>query len=507
MTEVGELSAYKLLVVDDIETNIDMLIEVLADDYEVSVALDGVSALETVRENRPDLILLDIMMPGMDGLEVCRRLQADESTRDIPIIFVTALGDIEDEAEGFAAGGVDYITKPISPPIVQARVKNHLQLMLARRKLQERNEALKDYNRLRDEMERIIQQDIKTPLTTVLTAPAMLRNSPRLTRDEIDVLDMIDKSGHRILEIINRSVDLFRMERGEYIVRPTPIDLIGLTNKIRQELAGLIEAGRTEFRVMINDRLVGASDAVWVSGEEMLVYSMLSNLIGYAVDACPMRGEATVRFTTADSVGITIRHTGELSRPDVEVFFSKFGQTQPHARPTLGNYLAQLIARTMGGAVEIESSSRGGTKISIQLPRAEEAPTAEASVRAAAPPEERTVLVMEKQTLVRRVILAALRHMGLGRIMEAADLKQASAALAGGNIGLIISSWDVNHPAGEELYRLARRENAPALIPFIAVLSVGARPGQDLIDDPIADRLTKPFAIDDLRAMVERLLT
>lgn len=506
MTEISELSAGKLLVVDDIETNIDMLVEVLADDYDVSVALDGASALEAVRENRPDLILLDIMMPGMDGLEVCRRLQADESTRDIPIIFVTALGDIEDEAEGFAAGGVDYITKPISPPIVQARVRNHLQLMLARRKLQEQNEALKDYNRLRDEMERIIQQDIKTPLTTVLTAPAMLRNSPGLTRDEVDVLDMIDKSGHRILEILNRSVELFRMERGEYIVRPTPVDLIGLTTQIKQELAGLIEAGRTKFRVMINDRLVGPSDAVWVSGEEMLVYSMLSNLIGYAVDACPMRGEATVRFTTADSVDMTIHHTGELSRSDVEIFFSKFGQTQPHARPTLGNYLAHLIARTMGGAVGIESSSRGGTKISIRLPRAEEAPPADASSRLATPPKERTVLVMEKQTLVRRVILAALRHMGLSRIMEAADLEQASSALADGNIGLIVSSWDAKESAGEDLYRLVRRPNAPTPIPFIAVLSVGARPGQDLIEDPIADRLTKPFATDDLKTMVERLL-
>jgi len=117
-----------ILVVDDTETNIDILVDTLEADYEVSVAMDGESALETVESDPPELILLDIMMPGMDGYEVCRRLKADEKTRHIPIIFVTAKGEVEDEKKGLQFGAVDYITKPFSPPIVQARVKNHLEL-------------------------------------------------------------------------------------------------------------------------------------------------------------------------------------------------------------------------------------------------------------------------------------------------------------------------------------------------------------------------------------------
>jgi len=123
-----DLSNSTVLVVDDTETNIDILVETLGDDYDVSVAIDGESALESVESETPDLILLDIMMPGMDGYEVCRRLKADERTRNIPIIFVTAMIEAGDEAKGLSLGALDYITKPFKPSLVKSRVQNHLLL-------------------------------------------------------------------------------------------------------------------------------------------------------------------------------------------------------------------------------------------------------------------------------------------------------------------------------------------------------------------------------------------
>ncbi len=123
-----DLSNSMVLVVDDTEANIDILVETLGDDYDVSVAIDGESALESVESEAPDLILLDIMMPGMDGYEVCRRLKADERTRNIPIIFVTAMSEAEDEAKGLSLGALDYITKPFKPSLVKSRVQNHLLL-------------------------------------------------------------------------------------------------------------------------------------------------------------------------------------------------------------------------------------------------------------------------------------------------------------------------------------------------------------------------------------------
>jgi class 3 adenylate cyclase len=125
------------MVVDDTEANIDILVEILADDYKVSVAMDGESALEDIKMSHPDLILLDIMMPDMDGYEVCRRLKADPQTRDIPIIFVTAKSDESDETKGLEIGAVDYITKPFSPPIIRARVKTHLTLKMMRQRVEE----------------------------------------------------------------------------------------------------------------------------------------------------------------------------------------------------------------------------------------------------------------------------------------------------------------------------------------------------------------------------------
>lgn len=132
-----KLSQQRILIVDDAPENIDILGNALTD-YKRSAALNGEKALQrAMSDNPPDLILLDVMMPGMDGYEVCRRLKAEPRARDIPIIFVTAKGEVEDETLGFALGAVDYITKPISLPIVQARVKTQLMLKLAREKLQE----------------------------------------------------------------------------------------------------------------------------------------------------------------------------------------------------------------------------------------------------------------------------------------------------------------------------------------------------------------------------------
>lgn len=121
-----ELSQCKVLIVDDTEANIDILVEALSDDYDVSVAMDGETALENLEIEVPDIILLDIMMPGMDGYEVCSHIKANKEVAEIPIIFLTAMTDINSKAKGFELGAVDYISKPFEILEVRARVKTHL---------------------------------------------------------------------------------------------------------------------------------------------------------------------------------------------------------------------------------------------------------------------------------------------------------------------------------------------------------------------------------------------
>ncbi len=126
-----------VLIVDDASENIHTLADILREDYAILAATSGAKALETAARTRPDLVLLDVMLPGEDGYAICRRMKQERELRGIPVIFVTSLSDPEDEAKGFAAGGVDYIVKPVSPPIVRARVATHLKLKATELRLRE----------------------------------------------------------------------------------------------------------------------------------------------------------------------------------------------------------------------------------------------------------------------------------------------------------------------------------------------------------------------------------
>jgi sigma-B regulation protein RsbU (phosphoserine phosphatase) len=119
-----DLSECRVLIVDDVKANVDVLVQALRNDYKLSVALDGASALRSVEKNPPDLVLLDIMMPGIDGYEVCRRLRESEQTRDIPVMFLTSLEDVQNKARGFEIGANDYLTKPFEILEVKARVRS-----------------------------------------------------------------------------------------------------------------------------------------------------------------------------------------------------------------------------------------------------------------------------------------------------------------------------------------------------------------------------------------------
>jgi len=125
-----------ILIVDDTEENVDILLSTLGEFYDISVAIDGESALEILENTTPDLILLDIMMPGISGYEVCEWLKRETRTLKIPVIFLTALGEAESEEYGLSLGAVDYITKPFNPSLVKARVKNHLELKMHRDNLE-----------------------------------------------------------------------------------------------------------------------------------------------------------------------------------------------------------------------------------------------------------------------------------------------------------------------------------------------------------------------------------
>ncbi len=231
----------RILVVDDNPTNIDVLYDFLSDlGYEVLVAEDGVGALERVSFIRPDLILLDIMMPGIDGYEVARRLQREPSTLDIPVIFITALGNLSDKVKGFEVGGVDYITKPFQNQEVLARVRTHLALRRMRRDLQESNEQLKSQNEALDAYARTVAHDLKNPLNLILNFARLIEEEEVLEGVNAEDLRHIIQSAERMNHIIHDLLLLAQM-RKEFI-EPVRVNMKAVVRQSLDRLAADIRA-------------------------------------------------------------------------------------------------------------------------------------------------------------------------------------------------------------------------------------------------------------------------
>lgn len=360
-----------ILVVDDSPVDIAVLSEMLRQEYSVLGATSAISAMEILHSSKvPDLILLDVLMPGLDGLGFCRQIRADPVTRRIPVIFVTAKDTDEDEAAGFAAGGVDYVVKPVNPHLLRARVKTHVELKLAREGLETQNELLKENARLRDEVEQISRHDLKNPLMVVMNIPSMLLRRPGIGAEEAKWLQVIQDSARRMLQIINMSIDMFKMEKGTYSLRPEPVNALAMARQIADSMAKIAADCSLSFDFIVDGQPAEAAGAFLVSAEEPLLYTMLANLIRNAVEASPAGGRVSLSFWTGASGGIAIHNAAAIPTGIRGRFFQKFATAGKPGGTGLGAYSAQLIARTLGGTIDFQSSEQAGTTITVCLPLA-----------------------------------------------------------------------------------------------------------------------------------------
>lgn len=503
-----------ILLVDDNEVNLDILVDVLGDDYDVAVAMDGPSALEMVEDNRPDLILLDVMMPGMDGLEVCRRLQAGKSTKDIPVIFVTALGEIEDETKGFDLGAVDYITKPISPPLVLARVKTHLALQAARRDLEIQNEQLahqniqlRNYNQLRENVERITHHDLKTPLHAVLTVPTLLSGNDNLNQEQRDMLAMLEESGYRMLDIINSSMDLVKMEMGQYRLNPEPVEFIKILGQIRGETRDMVQRKDLRIKLTVNDRPDPAEAKLWLPGEKWLLYSMMANLIKNAVEASPPGETILIELTVGQSTIVRVINKGVVPVEIRDDFFNKFVTYGKKNGTGLGAYSAKLTADTLGGRIAMAVSEQDQTTtITIELPGPLEMDreTPPPPVEEISPAEQAArglpILVVDDYASMRSIIKGMLRSMGYSQFLEAEDGVKAIDILNRERVGLIIS--DINMPGMDGLTLLRRVRSTEAWVETPFLLVTGEVDREVILQAGqlnVTDYILKPFPLDALK--------
>ncbi len=364
---------FTILIVEDTKANIDVLVNLLDPEYDVRVALDGERALRFIAAEPPDLILLDIMMPGLDGYEVCRRIKADEGLKDIPVIFITALGDEGAEVKGLALGAADYVPKPFSPAIVKARVANHLALFQARRDLRRQNDILQENARLREDVERITRHDLKSPITAIINLPQLLMDKLDTILDEEDrsILQLIEEQGYRMLDMVNLALDMYKMETGSYVCRSASVDVLRIVRKIRKEFSMVLELRHIELRLSLDGRDAGEADTFVVQAEALLCHSMFANLIKNALEAAPEHSVVTVACAYDDAAAIAIHNLGVVPEAIRERFFEKYATSGKDRGTGLGTYSARLIAETQGGSIAMTTTEATGTTITVRLPVAQ----------------------------------------------------------------------------------------------------------------------------------------
>ena len=357
----------KILIVDDESTNLTVLRENLKTEYNLVFAKSGPDALTAVAKHRPHLILLDIMMSGMDGYEVCRRLKDDPAAADTPIIFITAMSGTDDEKTGLELGAVDYVTKPIVPEIVRARVRTQLDLLSTRTELEDQNEFLTKVLETREDMENIMRHDLKAPLTPIIGFPQLLVEEEDLDEKVRDALAVILDSGYRMLNIINISLDLAKMEHGTYKLQPQEIDLILVLRRVLNELSHQIDGSNVKVETRVDgDQPNDGTVLIW--GEELLLHSVLSNLLKNAIEASPKHGTINIDIESK-SVTMRLRNEGEVPEELRRRFFEKYATAGKKGGTGLGTFSARLVIETLGGGIELDSAEEGATTIVLELPR------------------------------------------------------------------------------------------------------------------------------------------
>jgi two-component system, sensor histidine kinase and response regulator len=352
-----------ILVVDDISKNLQVVGTLLRKEgYRIVPATSGAQALERVRAETPDLILLDLMMPEMDGLEVCRRLKADALTQPIPVIFLTASNEMEHLVQGFEVGAVDYVTKPFNPPELLARVRTHLELKHARDTIVRFGQELSRLNDEKNEFMGIAAHDLRNPLSAIQGYSEMFLEEPELAREEQeDLVRRIHDGARRMAEMVQNLLDANRIERGEMNLNLASAELSALfLTVVESQRPRAVEKQQTLH-------LETAPPPVMVLVDRNVMTQVLENLVSNAVKYSPPGKDIFVRLKKhAQGVRVEVPE-------DQKKLFGKFARLS--AKPTggehstgLGLSIVKKMVEAMNGKVWCESELGRGATFIVEFP-------------------------------------------------------------------------------------------------------------------------------------------
>ncbi|MDQ5905518.1 MAG: two-component system, sensor histidine kinase and response regulator [Pseudomonadota bacterium] len=362
-----------ILIVDDTPDNLHLLSHLFKEEYQVRVATNGEKALAfCCSEDPPDLVLLDIMMPGMDGFEVAKRMREHPSAESIPVIFVTAMTGDDARLKGLELGAVDFVTKPIDPAVLKPRVRNFMRYVALRKQLQADFDSMLDTARLHDDVDHITRHDIKGPLAGVigliqtLAMDESISHSKQLTEQ----LHLIEETTQQVLDMINLSSQLFKIESGSFVLDAKPVNIGDLLQRI-VDISRASFAGKN-LNVLMKTGIPTSDGLPQAFGDAMLCYSLLQNLVKNACEAAPEGSQVSITLHDQDPLQIVIANKGVVPEGIRERFFEKFVTEGKPGGSGLGTYSAKLLTEAQGGQIALDVSDESATTtITVVLPRAQ----------------------------------------------------------------------------------------------------------------------------------------
>jgi len=361
-----------VLVVDDQPRNLQLLGNALfKNGYDVAMATSGEEALELIEESPPDLVLLDVMMPRMDGFEVCRRLKKSSIAPELEVIFVTARTQKEDVLEGFAVGGVDYITKPIQIPEVLARVRSQISLKNARDRLREANGALSRVIETQQRFLSILSHDVRAPMAGLknILVECVENRNVLSGEDMAEMLNAAADSSKRLVSFFEDALVWARTEVGGSGEKNRPISL---SDAVESGVSLLLPLFKSKEVELIEEIPAGAT----VIGLPNALSTVLRNLFSNALKFSERRSRITVtcseegdvwRIAVSDEgVGIAPERISKLFDPDERK--TTLG-TDKEKGAGIGLLLCSSLVDRMGGTLAVESEVGKGARFHFALPR------------------------------------------------------------------------------------------------------------------------------------------
>jgi two-component system, sensor histidine kinase and response regulator len=361
-----------LLIVDDMPTNLKMLFSYLRDlNFKVLVAQNGEDALVRVEHASPDLILLDVMMPHLDGFETCRRLKENETTSDIPVIFMTALSETVDKVKGFELGAVDYITKPVQHEEVLARITAQMTLRRLQQTLEEKNKQLEEKNVQLSEQNaeleafaHTVAHDLKNPLNSITGLSSLLvyKFSSSIDMEGIKFLNHIEKNALKMASIIDALLLLASSRHSD--VKMTPLNMNSILTNVQQRLVDMIDEYQGEI-VMPSKWPTALGYEPWI---EEVWSNYISNGLKYGGQPPRLELGAT---TETNHVCFWVRDNGEGLTPEEQsqlfIPFSRVGKNRIDGHG-LGLSIVQRVVNRCSGVAGVESQVGQGSRFYFTLP-------------------------------------------------------------------------------------------------------------------------------------------